>query len=118
MKVQLLFASLMTTAAMSFGQPTPAPTPTPAPAPAPAPTPPAATPAPAPGEPTLIRLDANGKIIRPDVTPDEAALDLIQLDDGEREAANQLVNARRAILDHVIAENLHLQLKFLGIDSG
>src|SRR5205814_3049126 len=96
----------------------PAPHPPPTPTPAPTAPAPAGTPQPAPGEPTLIRHDATGKMVRPDLPPDEAALELVGLDASEREAVSQLLDARGAMLNHVIAENQPLLLKFLGIDAG
>jgi hypothetical protein len=116
MKVQLMFASVFASAAIATAQTTPTQPDQKAPAAQPSIAPaPAAQPA---GQPTLIRHDANGKIIRPDVSPDEAALELLDLDAGEKEAVNQLLTARHAILDQVIADNLRQLDKFLGIDTG
>jgi hypothetical protein len=70
------------------------------------------------GLPSLIKHDANGKLLRPELPADEAALELVGLNDGEKAAVGQLLSARSAILDHVLSQNLPLLLKFQGIDSG
>jgi hypothetical protein len=70
------------------------------------------------GEPTLIKYDVNGKLVRPEVSPDEAALEFIGLDAGEKEAVQQILVGRAAIMDGLIADNLHLLLKFQGVRTG
>ncbi len=70
------------------------------------------------GEPTLIKYDLNGKLVRPEVSPDEAALELIGLDAGEKEAVNQILVGRAAIMDGLVADNLPLLLKFQGVRTG
>jgi hypothetical protein len=69
------------------------------------------------GQPSLIKHNEKGELLRPDIPPDEAALELIGMDASEKEAVTQLLTARSAILDHVLSENLPLLLKFQGISS-
>jgi hypothetical protein len=91
---------------------------------------PAATPAPRPdalqgpkvepkaGEPTLIKHDLQGHLVRPDLPPEEAALDLLGMDAGEKEAANAILAQRAVVMDKIVSENLPLLLKMQGVRQG
>jgi hypothetical protein len=113
-RLGLVCVAMLASGPAAFSQETPPADPKPAPA----------QPTPAPpnvdlrGQPSLIKHDDKGHLVRPELPPDEAALDLVGLDEGEKAAVTQLLAARGAILDHSVAQNLTLLLKFLGIDSG
>ncbi len=131
MNLRLLSALGLVGAGIANAQVGPGPSPSPAPAPAKQPeSKPAETKPvepdpmtgpkvqPKAGEPTLIKYDLSGKLVRPEVSPDEAALELIGLDAGEKEAVNQILVGRAAILDGIVADNLPLLLKFQGVRTG
>jgi hypothetical protein len=73
---------------------------------------------PKPGEPTLIKHDFNGHLMPTAIPPEEAALDLIGLDAGEKEAVNAILSQRAAVLDNIVSENLPLLLKLQGVRKG
>ena len=52
---------------------------------------------------TLVSRDYQGKLVRLDVDPAQAALDLIELDAKEREAAHNIILERDALIDKLEA---------------
>jgi hypothetical protein len=67
------------------------------------------------GEPTLIKFNDRGAMVRPEIPPEEAALDLVNLDAKEKAATDKLVDERGAAVDKVLGNNVPLLLKFLGV---
>ncbi|MBL8764647.1 MAG: hypothetical protein JNM07_10305 [Phycisphaerae bacterium] len=60
---------------------------------------------------SLVERDAAGKIVRLDVPPPVAALDLLDLTKEQRAAADEVVSRRAAILDTVVRNNLETLVK-------
>jgi hypothetical protein len=58
--------------------------------------------------PTLIEFGIDGKVRRPETTPEEAALRLLDLDDTTRAAVDRVIAARARILEHFVARNINL----------
>jgi hypothetical protein len=82
--------------------------------------PPAAEPAPAAAQPTqpltLIKQDpVSGMILRLSTTPEEAALELIQLTPEEKAAVDKALAERAAILDKTLSSNIGTLLKSQGL---
>lgn len=65
-----------------------------------------------PDRPTLIVWDYSGRLQRLDVSPEEAAVDLLDLDDATRESVLVIVSERAAVLDRVVIESLDLFQQF------
>lgn len=57
-------------------------------------------------------------IIRLETTPEEAALELVNLTPQEREAVNKVLAERAAVMDRIVADNLPKLLKYQGIREG
>lgn len=83
--------------------------------------PPATTKAPAaqPAGParSLVRLDATGHLIRPEVTPEEAALALLEIDPATRQKIDKVLDERAKILDKIVAGNAPLLGRMVGSRS-
>lgn len=62
--------------------------------------------------PTLVRLDYEGRLVRLDTSPEEAALDEIELDQYTRERILSILSERTAILDRVVMQSLPLFQQF------
>lgn len=101
------------------------PNPAPAAAPAQPTSAPAATPAdPAPlkgpsattpdAKPSLVRRDFSGKIIRLDMQPAEAAVQLLNLGEPDRAKVDAILLDRSKILDQIVTDNLELLVKLQG----
>src|SRR5688500_4528356 len=60
------------------------------------------------GAPTLLRYDFGGKLRRPEVSPQEAALGLLGLEGGSLERAEAVLAARAAAVDRFVVSNLLL----------
>ncbi|HYE60789.1 MAG TPA: hypothetical protein VD997_02235 [Phycisphaerales bacterium] len=79
---------------------------------------PDAAPAPAaqPEQPqTLIRQDpATGMVVRLETTPEEAALELVKLDEKEKAAVDKALAERGAIIDKAVSANIGTLLKSQG----
>lgn len=71
----------------------------------------------APKRVTLVERDFNGNVRRPEATPEEAALSLLDLPGDIKEKAGAILQRRAAVIDHFVAENLDL-LNKLGTSSG
>lgn len=87
------------------------PAPTPAPAPAPLRGPSTTPTAPRAEKPTLVHRDFNGKVVRLERTPEEAAAALLALDDSVRERIERIMSSRARVLDEFVARNLDLLTK-------
>lgn len=61
--------------------------------------------------PTLIERDAEGKVKRLEITPEEVALDKLRLTAMERRRANEIVDRRRLGLDRVVIANVPLIIR-------
>ena len=55
---------------------------------------------------TLVSRDYQGKLVRLEVDPAQAALDLIELDPKDREAAHKIILERDALIDKLVFDNL------------
>jgi hypothetical protein len=111
MKIRVMCVALAASAGAAFGQLV-----APPPAPEKAEQPAAAQPA--GSEPTLIKHDEKGRLIRPDAPADEAALDMVGLDAGERAAVDAVLAQRFAVIDGIVSENLPRLLKLQGVQRG
>ena len=110
-------AGLLVLAPLASAQQPPATTP----APAQAPSAPTTAESPAlsgprvpetPAAPGLVTRDFNGQVRRPETTPEEAALALLDLDAPARAAVRAIIEKRDAIIDRFVGENLDLLTKF------
>lgn len=63
------------------------------------------------GGATIVVRDFSGKIKRPDMRPEVAALEVLSLSDREREATRQVLAQRAATLDKLVRENIDLLLR-------
>ena len=70
------------------------------------------------GEPSLVATGMEGTIKRLEVSPEEAALPLLGLDDKEIEATVKVLDERAALLDKIVSENIPLLLKFQALRQG
>lgn len=61
---------------------------------------------------SLIRRDFSGRVRRTEVPPEEAAIDLLNLDTATRSRVMGIVEARRSILDRVVSEHSDRLLAF------
>lgn len=61
---------------------------------------------------SLVERDMSGRLRRLEVPPEEAALDLLNLDAGTRAKADEIIAARNQILDQIVVDNLDLVVKF------
>ncbi len=61
---------------------------------------------------TLVSLDFDGKLRRPEGWSEAVALDLLELTDQERRGADVVILERRRILDEFVAGNIDLLTKF------
>lgn len=57
---------------------------------------------------TIIERDADGKLKRIEITPEEAAIQIMDLDPAERERVNKILAERAAILDEIVMKNFNL----------
>lgn len=57
---------------------------------------------------TLVQRDADNKLKRIDIAPEEAAIQIMDLDPAERERCNKIFVERAAILDEIIMKNFNL----------
>lgn len=64
------------------------------------------------GRATLVERDFSGKLKRPEVPPEEAALRLLGLDESARARADAILAARAEILDKIVEENIDLVVRF------
>lgn len=64
---------------------------------------------------TLIARDFNGKLVRPTISPEEAAVGLLTLNETEKTAVDTVLSERAAIFDRAIQENYELLLKLQGL---
>lgn len=62
--------------------------------------------------PTLVRRDFNGKVVRLERTLEEAAADLLNLDEAARARITEIMAKRTRILDDFVARNTDLLTKF------
>ncbi|MEX2219008.1 MAG: hypothetical protein WD749_09635 [Phycisphaerales bacterium] len=58
--------------------------------------------------PTLVQRDFNGRLTKPQLPPEEAALALLTLDPEARARADGVLASRAAILDRIVRENVEL----------
>jgi hypothetical protein len=70
-----------------------------------------------PAHATLVARDFNGSVRRPETTPEEAALSLLNLPEEARKGALAIFQRRAAVIDKFVSENLDL-LNKLGTSSG
>jgi hypothetical protein len=63
------------------------------------------------GGATIVVRDFSGKIKRPDMRPEVAALQVLSLSPAEREATGQVLAQRAAMLDTLVRENIDLLLR-------
>jgi hypothetical protein len=61
--------------------------------------------------PTLVQRGYDGGVTRLDVSPEEAALALLNLDDGAKESTQRVLGERAAILDKIVLDNLDLLIE-------
>lgn len=61
--------------------------------------------------PTLVERDFEGRIKRLDIPPEEAALDLLDLDDATRAETRRILTERAAVLDTIVRDNLALVIE-------
>lgn len=71
----------------------------------------------APVRVSLVERDFNGNVRRPETTPEEAALSLLNLPGNAKDKAGEILQRRAAVIDRFVAENLDL-LNKLGTSSG
>jgi hypothetical protein len=64
-----------------------------------------------PAQPTLVERDFSGKLKRPEVPPEEAALALLNLDPGAKAKVDAVLAARAEVFDHVVLDNLDLVVR-------
>lgn len=62
--------------------------------------------------PSLVRLDYEGRLVRLETSPEEAALDVLDLDQQTREKVLTILSERTAILDRVVMQSLPLFQQF------
>jgi len=60
----------------------------------------------------IVALDFNGEVRRPEMTPEEAALARLELDESIRTKVSRIINRRDAIIDDFVSGNLDLLTKF------
>jgi hypothetical protein len=65
-----------------------------------------------PARRTLVERDLSGHLQRPDVPPEEAAIDLLGLDAEAKARVDQILAARAAILDQIVTDNIDLISRF------
>lgn len=63
-------------------------------------------------ERTLVQRDFSGKVRRLEVPPEEAAIELLTLDEGARARVQRVLDERAAIMDRILADNLDLLVRF------
>lgn len=63
------------------------------------------------GGATIVVRDFSGKIKRPDMRPEVAALQVLSLSPAERKATGQVLAQRAAMLDRLVRENIDLLLR-------
>lgn len=68
-------------------------------------------------EPSLVRVDYEGRVRRLEVPPEEAALELLGLDAGTLAAARRVLSERAAVLDRIVLENLELFPQFAAAEQ-
>ena len=66
---------------------------------------------------SLVRIGYDGSIERPEVRIEEAALELLDLDDQARAKVDQIVAERAAVLDKAVIENIELLVEFQSAKS-
>ncbi|MCW5775000.1 MAG: hypothetical protein KIS87_00950 [Phycisphaeraceae bacterium] len=64
------------------------------------------------GERTLVRTDYQGRLHALDAPPEEAALELLDLDGRARDAVRRVIAERAAVLDRIVLDNLDLFPQF------
>jgi hypothetical protein len=64
--------------------------------------------------PTLVQRDFAGKVIRLEMSPAEAAVKLLKLDDATRAKVDAVIQERSALLDKIVTDNLELLVKLQG----
>lgn len=64
------------------------------------------------GKPTLVTHDFDSNVIRPEATPEEAAVRLLPLDQTPKDEIEKLLRERMLIVDKFVATNLDLLTKF------
>ena len=61
---------------------------------------------------TLVERDFDGKVRRLEVSPEEAAVRLLELDDATKGKVNEAIAARSKLFDDFVRQNFDLLLKF------
>lgn len=69
------------------------------------------------GKPTLVAHDFDSNVIRPEATPEEAAVHLLTLDAASRDEVEKLLRERMVIVDKFVATNLDLLTKLGNADA-
>lgn len=64
------------------------------------------------GKPTLVAHDFDANVIRPEATPEEAAVRLLSLNADSKDQIEKLLRERMIIVDKFVATNLDLLTKF------
>lgn len=60
----------------------------------------------------IVSVDFNGEVRRPEMTPEEAAIARLDLDDAIKARVRAIINKRDAIIDDFVSGNLDLLTKF------
>ncbi|MCL4740700.1 MAG: hypothetical protein KJZ54_00695 [Phycisphaerales bacterium] len=68
-------------------------------------------------EASLVRVDYEGRVRRLEVPPEEAALELLELDAETLAAARRVVSERAAVMDRIVLENLELFPQFAAAEQ-
>jgi hypothetical protein len=66
---------------------------------------------------TLVKRDFNGEVVPLEVSPEEAALALLDMSREERAAAQRVINERAAVMDEAMGGNIPLLLKVQGLSA-
>lgn len=78
---------------------------------------PATAPQPANPARTIVRRDAQGQLIRLDITPEEAALALLEIDPATRQKIDTILAERAKTWDKIVAENPAILARMVGARS-
>ncbi len=68
------------------------------------------------GERSLIRRDFQGRVRRLEIPPEEAAIELLRLDEPTKAKTQKILDERSAILDKAVRDNIDLLLRLQSAD--